>query len=112
MIFPCSFTSSSLFYLKFLEEVTKVPSACWGSSDGTLVLYVQYNDTLVSELRYPWLAGGAPGGVASRSGVYMASVNSTAPAAFPDHMTIRYPTVSYMYGCVTVWVRVIGTDKQ
>lgn len=74
--------------------MTKVPSATWGSADGTLVMYAQYDDSAVSEMRFPWLMGSTGGGGASRSGVLLSTLNTTVPSAFPDQLSIRYPTVS------------------
>ncbi|KAI8427643.1 hypothetical protein MSG28_002118 [Choristoneura fumiferana] len=74
------------------KEVTKAPSSAWGSADGTLVLYVQYDDSAVSELRFPRIEQGIGGVGASRSGFLLPAFNQSTPFAFPDHVTIRYPT--------------------
>lgn len=71
-----------------------MPSAMWGSADGTLVLYVQYDDSAVSELKFPRLSEGIGGASAARSGFLLPALNNTLHSVFPDHVTIRYPTVS------------------
>lgn len=73
--------------------MTKAPSSAWGSADGTLVLYVQYDDSAVSELRFPRIEQGIGGVGASRSGFLLPAFNQSTPFVFPDHVTIRYPTV-------------------
>lgn len=77
----------------FTEEVTKRSSATWGSSDGSLVLYAQYDDTSVAELRLPRIADGIGGAGAARAGFLLPNLNTTAHTIFPDQITVRYPTV-------------------
>lgn len=87
-----------LFY--YTEEVTKTASAIWGSPDGSLVLYVQYDDTAVSELKFPRISEGIGGTGASRTGFMLPAINNTLHTVFPDHITIRYPTVrKFPSGC-------------
>ncbi|CAG9099852.1 unnamed protein product [Plutella xylostella] len=87
----------------YQEEMTKVASATWGSADGTLVMYVQYDDSLVSVLRFPMMAGGFGGGGVSRSGVLL-SLNQSGATAFPDQMSIRYPTPGSPIPKVKLWI--------
>ncbi|CAH2238065.1 jg18449 [Pararge aegeria aegeria] len=76
----------------YQEEVTKTSSATWGSSDGTFVMYVQYDDSKVSELMFPHISNGIGGAGATRSGFLLPTLNSSLPSVFPDHVSIRYPT--------------------
>lgn len=69
----------------------------WGSYDGSLVMYVQYDDSAVSELKFPRIAEGIGGAGAARSGFLLPTLNNTAPTVFPDHITIRYPTVKCLF---------------
>lgn len=89
-IFPLTLTNLNK---SSAEEVTKTASAIWGSPDGSLVLYVQYDDTAVSELKFPRISEGIGGAGASRTGFLMPAINNTVHTVFPDHVTIRYPTV-------------------
>lgn len=73
--------------------MTKTPSATWGSADGTLVLYAQYDDSAVSELRLPRIADGIGGAGAARAGFLLPTYNATMHTVFPDQVTVRYPTV-------------------
>lgn len=84
---------SNVIFKNTTEEVTKVASATWGSADGTLVMYAQYDDGAVSELWFPWLAGGFGGAGAARSGLLLNTMNNTKADIFPDQVTLRYPTV-------------------
>lgn len=36
------------------EEILGSNSALWMSSDGLLMVFATFNDTLVEELRFPW----------------------------------------------------------
>lgn len=74
--------------------MTKASSATWGSLDGSLVMYVQYDDSSVSELKFPRISGGIGGAGASRTGFLRPTANNTLHTVFPDHVTIRYPTVN------------------
>lgn len=69
----------------------------WASFDGTLVMYVQYDDSLVSELKFPRISEAIGGTGAARSGFLLPTLNNTMPTIFPDHITIRYPTVKTVY---------------
>lgn len=89
-------------YNRFTEEVTKASSAIWSSLDGSLVMYVQYDDSAVSEVKFPRIADGIGGMGATRAGFLLPAFNHTMHTVFPDHITIRYPTVSntswFLYG--------------
>ncbi|KAJ2944629.1 hypothetical protein O0L34_g3981 [Tuta absoluta] len=76
----------------YQEEVTKSSSASWGSADGTMVLYAQYDDSSVSEVKFPRISEGIGGAGASHSGFLMPAFNSSQHIVFPDHVSIRYPT--------------------
>ncbi|XP_075992085.1 inactive dipeptidyl peptidase 10 isoform X1 [Anticarsia gemmatalis] len=76
----------------YQEEVTKRSSATWGSSDGSLVLYAQYDDSAVAELRLPRIADGIGGAGAARAGFLMPNNNASWHTIFPDQVTVRYPT--------------------
>lgn len=74
--------------------MTKTPSATWGSADGTLVLYVQYDDSAVSQLRLPRIADSLSAAGAARAGfLQLPTNNASAHIVFPDQVTVRYPTV-------------------
>lgn len=73
--------------------MTKTPSATWGSPDGTLVLYVQYDDSSVSELKFPRISEGIGGAGAARTGFLLPAFNNSMHTVYPEHVTIRYPTV-------------------
>ncbi|XP_064076712.1 inactive dipeptidyl peptidase 10 isoform X1 [Vanessa tameamea] len=88
----------------YQEEVTKTASATWGSTDGTFVLYVQYDDSKVSELRFPHISEGIGGTGASRSGFLLPTLNNSIPSVFPDHITVRYPTPGSSIPQVTLWI--------
>ncbi|XP_013180978.1 PREDICTED: inactive dipeptidyl peptidase 10 [Papilio xuthus] len=88
----------------YQEEVTKTASATWGSSDGTLVMYVQYNDTMVPELQFPRISEGIGGTGATRSGFLLPALNNSIHAVFPDHMTVRYPTPGSSIPKVKLWI--------
>ncbi|XP_063529706.1 inactive dipeptidyl peptidase 10 isoform X2 [Cydia strobilella] len=88
----------------YQEEVTKAPSASWGSADGSLVLYVQYDDSAVSELRFPRISQGIGGVGAARSGFLLPAFNNSVPTVFPDHDTIRYPTPGSSIPKVKLWI--------
>lgn len=87
-----NFSNTDYDYI-LTEEVTKVPSATWGSPDGTLVLYVQYDDSLVSELKFPRLSESIGGAGAARTGFLLPAFNNSMHTVYPEHVTIRYPTV-------------------
>lgn len=74
--------------------MTKTSSATWGSIDGAFVLYVQYDDSKVSELKFPHISEGIGGSGASRSGFLLPTLNNSIPSVFPDQITVRYPTVN------------------
>lgn len=80
----------------FAEEVTKKSSATWGSSDGTFVMYVQYDDSRVSELMFPHISSGIGGAGATRTGFLLPTTNTSLPTVFPDHVSVRYPTVNIL----------------
>ncbi|XP_031763771.1 inactive dipeptidyl peptidase 10 isoform X1 [Galleria mellonella] len=91
----------------YQEEVTKTPSATWGSSDGTLVMYAQYDDSAVSELRFPRISEGIGGAGAARSGFLLPTNNNSLASVFPDHITIRYPTPGSSIPKVKLWIVVV-----
>lgn len=70
-----------------------MPSATWGSPNGTLVLYVQYDDSSVSELKFPRISESIGGAGAARTGFLLPAFNNSMHAVYPEHATIRYPTV-------------------
>ncbi|KOB70112.1 Inactive dipeptidyl peptidase 10 [Operophtera brumata] len=76
----------------------------WLYQDGSLVLYVQYDDTAVSELKFPRISEGIGGAGASRAGFLLPALNSTLHTVFPDHITIRYPTPGSSIPKVTLWI--------
>ncbi|CAG9784553.1 unnamed protein product [Diatraea saccharalis] len=86
------------------QEMTKTSSAMWGSFDGTLVLYVQYDDSSVSELKFPRISEGIGGIGAARSGFLLPTLNNSLPTAFPDHVTIRYPTPGSSIPIARLWI--------
>ncbi|OWR49175.1 dipeptidyl aminopeptidase protein 6 isoform 1 [Danaus plexippus plexippus] len=88
----------------YQEEVTKESSATWGSSDGAFVLYVQYDDRKVSQMRFPHISSGIGGAGASRSGFLLPAFNNSNPTIFPDHVTIRYPTPGSSIPLVKLWI--------
>lgn len=48
---------SSVSYKKFfilIEEILSAPSAIWMSTDGYLMLFGSFNDSLVEEQKFPW----------------------------------------------------------
>ncbi|GBP23129.1 Inactive dipeptidyl peptidase 10 [Eumeta japonica] len=87
----------------YQEEVTKAPSAIWGSPDGALVMYAQYDDSDVGELRLPWLSDSGSEGL-TRSGMLLANINTTAPGMYPDQRTVRFPTPGTPIPKVKLWI--------
>lgn len=59
------------FYIS--EEILGTNKALWPSTDGHMILYASFNDTLVEELRFPWY------GSISENRLY------------PDIRSLRYP---------------------
>uniref|UniRef100_A0AAR5PBW8 Venom dipeptidyl peptidase 4 n=2 Tax=Dendroctonus ponderosae TaxID=77166 RepID=A0AAR5PBW8_DENPD len=55
------------------EEILRSNSALWMSSDGLLVAFATFNDTLVEELRFPWYGSIGEGSL------------------YPDIRSLRYP---------------------
>lgn len=55
------------------EEILGSNNALWMSSDGHMILYASFNDTLVEELQFPWY------GSVSEDRLY------------PDIRSLRYP---------------------
>lgn len=56
-----------------LEEILGTNSALWSSTDGHMLVFASFNDTLVEELRFPWY--GSP----------------TEGRLYPDIRSLRYP---------------------
>ncbi|XP_026325808.1 inactive dipeptidyl peptidase 10 isoform X1 [Hyposmocoma kahamanoa] len=88
----------------YQEEVTKTPSATWGSPNGTLVLYVQYDDSSVSELKFPRISESIGGAGAARTGFLLPAFNTSMHSVYPEHVTIRYPTPGSSIPKVTLWI--------
>lgn len=47
-------TSDVLNKFLFTEEILSAPSAIWMSTDGYLMLFGSFNDSLVEEQKFPW----------------------------------------------------------
>lgn len=60
----------------FLEEILSTPSAIWMSSDGYLMLYGSFNDSMVEEQKFSWY--GTTNSVTGRAFMY------------PEIRTLRY----------------------
>lgn len=65
-----------LFHLA--EEILNDNKALWMSEESQMLLYANFNDTLVQELRFPWYG-------VDRQQLY------------PDMRSLRYPKVSTCY---------------
>lgn len=58
------------------NEILKTSHALWFSPDGSHLMYLTFNDTLVDEYKYTWYDGGSP------------------IIKYPRIKTVRYPKVS------------------
>lgn len=69
----CSLTFRCRCDLFVPEEILGTNSALWMSSDGVLLVFASFNDSLVEELRFPWYGSANDGRL------------------YPDIRSLRYP---------------------
>lgn len=62
-----------MFNLFFAEEILGTNVALWPSTDGHMLVFASFNDSLVEELRFPWYG------------------SSTDGRLYPDIRSLRYP---------------------
>lgn len=60
----------------FVEEILHSAEAIWMSSDGRMMLYASFNDSLVEEMHISWFGEGNK-------------------ALYPDIRSLRYPKVRH-----------------
>ncbi|XP_059617511.1 inactive dipeptidyl peptidase 10 isoform X1 [Phlebotomus argentipes] len=78
----------------YQEEIFSSPEAIWGSSDGTHIMYMSFNDSNVNAMSYPWFSAGP---IIASSGV-------TSGGIFPETRTIRYPTPGTQNPEIQLWI--------
>lgn len=54
MTLPDDFKQTINFPNLFTEEILSSPSAIWMSTDGYLMLFGSFNDSMVEEQKFPW----------------------------------------------------------
>ncbi|XP_071447792.1 prolyl endopeptidase FAP isoform X1 [Hetaerina americana] len=76
------------------EEVLGSNTALWFSSDGHMMLYATFNDTMVEELRYPWFGSLDEGRL------------------YPEIRSLSYPKPGTPNPIVTLWVADLADPKN
>ncbi|XP_031617317.1 inactive dipeptidyl peptidase 10 isoform X1 [Contarinia nasturtii] len=77
----------------YQEEIFTTPEAIWSSDDGSHLMYVEFNDTQVGTMVYPWFDSGA-----------VMAVHSFGSTSFPESRTVRYPTPGSKNPEVKLWI--------
>ncbi|KAI7815343.1 DPP10, partial [Rhyzopertha dominica] len=75
------------------NEILKTSHALWFSPDGSHLMYLTFNDTLVDEYKYTWYDGGSP------------------IIKYPRIKTVRYPKPETLNPEVTVWIVNLARPK-
>ncbi|XP_026469614.1 inactive dipeptidyl peptidase 10 [Ctenocephalides felis] len=78
----------------YQEEIFSNVEALWGSSDGTHLLYMSFNDSAVGTMTYPWFS----------SASVIAAAGVSEGGTFPDSRTVRYPTPGTPIPKVKLWI--------
>lgn len=84
----------------YQEEILKdTEQTFWSSADGSHLMYATFNDSLVQNLEYPWLA---PHNLQ----------NTNNPTKFPTTRFVRYPTPGTENPTVRLWIVNIQSINQ